>query len=297
MIPFFSIIIPSYNRADLILNTIESVLQQSFEDFELIVVDDGSTDNTDEVVKSITDSRFSYHKKKNSERGATRNFGIKKAKGKYISFIDSDDLMYSNALQNAYEHLVDMDFPHCFAQAFEVRELITSKLLHAPANFETKTINEQLIRGNFLGCIGVFIQNEILQEINFEEDRMFAGTEDWLLWLRLSARHPFYFSNIVCACMIEHQNRSVLSFSEDKLLYRSKNLRDKLLGDDIFIERYGQKVVEQIFAHMLSYTALHLAMSRKKSRAIKYLVDAVKANFFELFTRRTLGIFKTILMK
>lgn len=297
MTPFFSIIIPSYNRADLILNTIYSILQQSYADFELIVVDDGSTDDTEEVIKSVTDSRFYYYKKENSERGATRNFGIAKAKGKYISFIDSDDLMYANALQNAHQNLRDLNLPVCYAQAFEVKELGTSKLLQAPASFASQTINEQIIKGNFLGCIGVFVKNEVLQELKFEEDRLFAGTEDWLLWLLLAARYPFYFSNTVCASMIEHQNRSVLSFSEEKLLYRSKHLRAVLLSDDIFIARFGKPVVDQIYAHMLSYTALHLAMSGKKNRAIKYLIDAVRMNCAELLQRRTLGIFKTILIK
>ena len=297
MNPFFTIIVPSYNRADLIGKTIESILQQQFSNFELIVVDDGSSDNTDEVVKAFQDDRFFYFKKENGERGATRNYGIRLSKGRYITFIDSDDLLYPNSLQNAYDNLLNLEYPQCFAQAFEVIDVDSSKQLQAPASFETNTINEQLIEGNFLGCIGVFVKNEVLQQLNFEEDRMFAGTEDWLLWLQLSARFPFYFSNVVCACMIEHQNRSVLSFSEEKLLYRSNHLKDKLLEDNIFVERYGLKVVHGIFAHMLSYTALHLAMSGKKGRAIKYLIDAGKANFSELFKRRTLGIFKTILMK
>lgn len=297
MNPFFTIIVPSYNRAELILKTINSVLDQTFNDFELIVVDDGSTDDTDNVVKVITDKRFFYYKKQNGERGATRNFGIRKAKGQYITFIDSDDLMYPHALQNAWDAIDKLGSPNCFAQAFEVLDALSGKQLQAPTFVPSEKINELLLLGNFLGCIGVFVKNEILQTINFEEDRKFAGTEDWLLWLRLSARYPFHYSNCVCASMIEHENRSVLSFSEEKLLYRSNQLKTLLAQDEDFLTAFGEGALNKIYAHMLSYTALHLAMAHKKGAAIKYFCKAITINSSELFTRRTLGIFKTILLK
>jgi glycosyltransferase involved in cell wall biosynthesis len=295
MLPFFSIIVPSYNRASLIIRTIDSILQQSFADFELIVVDDGSTDNTDEVIMQITDSRFSYFKKENGERGATRNFGIEMAKGEYVTFIDSDDIMYVHALQNAFESLKKNEMPQCFAQAFEVVDISSGKQVQPPKFIESASINEIIIKGNFLGCIGVFVKNEVLKQIHFQEDRMFAGTEDWLLWLQLAARYPFYYSNTVCACMIEHENRSVLGFSEEKLLYRTNFLKQKLLDDEVFIQKYGIKAVDKIYAHMLSYTSLHLAISGKNKKAILCFLKAIKCSCKELFTRRTLGIFKTII--
>jgi glycosyltransferase involved in cell wall biosynthesis len=297
MSPFFTVIIPSYNRADLILKTIHSVLTQTFTDFEVIVVDDGGTDNTDQVLEEITDSRLVYFKKENSERGATRNFGIKIAKGRYITFIDSDDLMYVHALQHAYDKLLSLEYPSCFAQAFEVVDSSSSKLMQSATLVKTDTINEQILKGNFLGCIGVFVKNEILQIINFEEERMFAGTEDWLLWLRLAARYPFYYSNTVCASMIEHEQRSVLSFSEQKLKFRTDFLKEKLQGDTVFTNKFGADAIKKIYAHMLSYTSLHLAMSGKKWRAIQYFFQSIQINSAELFSRRTLGIAKNILIK
>ena len=100
--PFFSIIIPTYNRANLISISIESVLKQTFTDFELIIVDDGSTDNTSEVVGNYTDNRIFYYKKVNEERGAARNYGIKKSCGEYVNFLDSDDFFDANHLEVAY---------------------------------------------------------------------------------------------------------------------------------------------------------------------------------------------------
>jgi len=104
--PTVSVIIPTYNRAHTIGRAIKSVLNQTYQDFEIIVVDDGSTDNTEEVVKSFRDKRIRYiQHKKNKGAAAARNTGIKSAKGKYIAFQDSDDddngyRKNSRALQN-----------------------------------------------------------------------------------------------------------------------------------------------------------------------------------------------------
>lgn len=90
--PFFSIIIPTYNRSHLIRETIRCVLEQTFSDFELILIDDASTDDTPSVIQEIDDSRIRYIKnEKNLERSASRNKGIDLAQGKFICFCDSDD--------------------------------------------------------------------------------------------------------------------------------------------------------------------------------------------------------------
>lgn len=293
----FSIVVPTYNRANLIGATLDSLLQQSFKDYEIIVVDDGSTDDTEAVVLSIKDPRIIYCRKENAERGAARNFGIQKAKGNYVTFIDSDDLMYPYALQNAFDNIQKYNFPYCFAQAFEVKDATTGRQIQAPQKMSSATINKEIIQGNFLACIGVFVHRDVLKNIHFEEDRLFAGTEDWLLWLRLAARYPFYYSNLVCAAMIEHSSRSVLSFSEEKLLYRTNFLKKKLSTDPLFIDYYGLKVVENIYAHMLTYTSLHLAIMKKNKKALSYLFQGIRINLTELFTRRTLGILKTIFIK
>lgn len=100
--PFFSVIIPSYNRAHLIAATLRSVVSQSFTDWEILLIDDGSTDNTKEVVGSFADSRIKYFYQQNAERSAARNNGISKATGQFICFLDSDDVWLPNHLQTMY---------------------------------------------------------------------------------------------------------------------------------------------------------------------------------------------------
>lgn len=92
MSPRVSVVIPTYNRAQFIASAIESVLTQTFGDFELIVVDDGSTDRTSEIVTSISDPRLVFVRQDNAGRSTARNRALALAKGAYIAFLDSDDL-------------------------------------------------------------------------------------------------------------------------------------------------------------------------------------------------------------
>ena len=97
--PFFSIIIPVYNKETFLENTIKSVLQQSFTDFELIIINDGSTDNSESKIKSFSDPRITYLKKENGGVSTARNLGIEMAAASYITFIDADDYWYPNFLE------------------------------------------------------------------------------------------------------------------------------------------------------------------------------------------------------
>jgi glycosyltransferase involved in cell wall biosynthesis len=101
--PFFSVVIPTYNRADKLRNTLAAILNQKFSDFEVIVMDDGGEDETDEVINSLNDKRFTYFKKKNSGPLLTRAEAAEKAKGDWIAFCDSDDIWRDDYLQSLYE--------------------------------------------------------------------------------------------------------------------------------------------------------------------------------------------------
>ena len=112
--PFFSIIIPVYNREKLIVPAIECVIGQTFPSWELLIIDDASTDNTANVIKKICnlDERIKYIKHPiNKERGAARNTGIENAKGSYICFLDSDDFFLENHLEIFYQAIKTRNFP------------------------------------------------------------------------------------------------------------------------------------------------------------------------------------------
>ena len=100
--PDISIIVPIYNAERFIKKCIDSLLNQTKQELEFILINDGSTDNTESIIKKYTDKRIKYFKNKNQGIGKTRNFGISKAKGKYLMFIDSDDYIAENACEELY---------------------------------------------------------------------------------------------------------------------------------------------------------------------------------------------------
>ena len=103
MAPVVSVIIPTFNRASLLQDAIDSVSAQTFGDWELWVVDDGSTDDTEVVVRSVPDPRIQYVRQDNQGVGAARNLGIDCARGDWIAFLDSDDMWLPNCLEAKLE--------------------------------------------------------------------------------------------------------------------------------------------------------------------------------------------------
>src|SRR5687767_1849902 len=107
----FSIIIPTYNRASFIEKTIHSVLNQTCQDFEIIIVDDGSTDNTEDIIKKINNEKIIYLKIQNSERGFARNYGVQHSSGDYVTFLDSDDILLPHHFSNSFESIKKYNHP------------------------------------------------------------------------------------------------------------------------------------------------------------------------------------------
>src|SRR5260221_1616030 len=198
--PSFSIVLPTYNRAHLIDNTLSSILNQRFHNFEVLIVDDGSKDNTEEVVSRFSDARIRYYKKQNGERGAARNYGASKARGHYINFFDSDDLMYPNHLSVAQEFINSKGDPEFFHLGYDYK-LEDGSLIKLANSFQKSTADLVLF-DNKLSCNGVFIRKDIAADYPFEETRVLASSEDWELWIRLLSRFPFHFSNEVTSSVI-----------------------------------------------------------------------------------------------
>ena len=291
--PFFSIVIPTYNRANFIGNTIESLINQTFTDFEIIVVDDGSTDNTGEVVKAIADPRVFYYKKENAERGAARNYGAQKAQGKYINFFDSDDLAYPNHLAEAKKLIDKHNNPEVFALGYDIKNE-AGKIIRKREPFTN--INKQLIYGNLLSCNGVFVRKDIALQHPFSEIRELSASEDYLLWLQLASKFTFYFSNTSTSAIIEHDNRSVLSINKEKLIKRKELMLAMALNDSIIHSFYKNKI-NILKANTYSYIALHLAMANEKKEARNYFIKTLKISPAYLFTKRSLAIVKYLFFR
>ena len=290
---FFSIIIPTYNRADFILNALNSVFAQTYKNFEVIVVDDGSTDNTEALLKGMKDPRFIYIKKENKERAAARNAGVRMAQGEYITFLDSDDLLYPDHFETAFHFIGSNNHPEFFHLAYHIKD-DKGNLLQKTIPYKGN-MNDKIIFGNFLSCIGVFIRRDIALQHPFNEDRGLSGSEDWELWVRLCARYPLKYSNTVTSTMIHHEARSVVTTDKDKIIRRIELLKKYLFEDEAVQLRYG-KYKKVVNSDLYTYLALHLAMTKEYSKeAIKYLALSFKAYPPVILTRRFYATIKNIL--
>ncbi len=188
MSPLVSVIIPTHNRAQLLPCAVSSVLGQTYENLELIIVDDGSTDNTLEVVKGFQDPRILYLCHENS-RGApaARNIGIQHAKGEYIAFLDDDDEWLPHKLKRQLEALSQLH--HQVGVAY-------CKYERLYPNGETRIIGERfsqrrLLHHNFVGTPTLLMHRECLEADLFDEG--LPRGQDWELCLRLSQRYEFIF--------------------------------------------------------------------------------------------------------
>ncbi len=295
MNPFFSIVIPTYNRGHLLEKTVQTVLGQSFTDFELLVVDDGSSDNTGEVIKEImaaSTARISYLKQINSERAAARNNGLKNASGAYVLFFDSDDTLYPNHLQVAYDYIVQNNRPEFMHLRYDVKN-DAGKITKEGPVFDTPP-NKQLIKGNFLSCNGVFIRKDIALANPFNENRKLSAMEDWELWLRLGAMYPIHYVNTITSSIINHDERSVVITKKEALVDRAE-LLVYLVTHNPAVMAYYKTGIRRFRSSCYSYVALHLSLTGHYKRyTLRYLVKSVVQWPASVFHRRFFATIKRL---
>ncbi|MEO8151196.1 MAG: glycosyltransferase [Bacteroidia bacterium] len=291
---FFSIVIPTYNRAAFINATVQSVLQQTYTNFEVIVVDDGSTDNTEEVINKLTHPRLFYFKKENAERGAARNFGVRKAKGDYITFLDSDDLLMPHHFAIAADFIKENKQPEIFHHAYNFINEDGVELQRL--NFTKGDFNKQLIvKGNLMSCMGVFLRNDIAKQFPFNEDYALSGTEDHELWLRLAARYEIKHLNTVTASLVQHDTRSVMEVNPQKLIQRLELFIKYVSADKAFQKKYGL-LIPAMKAQAWSYIALHFALTHSHYKeGMEFFKKAFKVYPEFIFQKRFYVIAKHLM--
>jgi len=215
-VPIFSVIIPTYNRANLLEIAIKSVLEQEFSNFELIVVDDGSEDHTRQVVNAFEDSRIQYHYQKNQERSTARNNGIHFAKAKYICFLDDDDYYLPNYLSTFYDELSKEDFPDIilrtgFIQMENDQEIGKSDSFDLDAGINPT----EFCAYHFCAVYTLCIPKVFLLEHDFPV--AFRHWQDTHLILRLLALYPFRQLDAYTYAYIQHSkmgSRSIYHFPD-----------------------------------------------------------------------------------
>ncbi len=286
----FSVVIPAYNREAHIANAINSVLAQKYENFEVIIVDDGSTDKTAEVVKSFTDPRVKYFFQENRERAAARNTGVRNATGDFITFLDSDDEFLPAHLQTVNKFISDNPSYEVFCTSFKLVSDRKTIINHLPSDIRGNLIGE-----NFLSCNGVFLSAEAARQFPFIEDRSMAGLEDWELWLRIASLKKMIGNNEITTQMNNHADRSVLQTSRENIEQRFESFYHHVLSNPD-IKMFYKNSLHVLKAGCETYIALHLALTKKnRGIAFKHLLRGICYSPAIIFKRRFYAILKRIL--
>lgn len=190
-IPIISVVIPVYNGEKTIQETIESVLKQTYQEFEIIAIDDGSQDNTLAIINSIQDQRIKVFSYPNAGLSASRNRGFARASGEFIAFLDADDLWTQDKLESQLE-LLQQNPQAAVAYSWTDHIDESGKFLK-PASYTSCSGNiyERLLIGNFLSCgSNTLIRAESLKQVGGFDESLKAA-EDWDMWLRLAPRYDF----------------------------------------------------------------------------------------------------------
>lgn len=228
--PAITVIIPTHNSHGLVIDAIESVLSQTFPDVELIVVDDGSTDNTREIIAAIQDPRLIYIYQPNRERSAARNAGLSAAQGAYIAFLDDDDFFLPEKLElqlqalaeDAAAGVVYSDVLLCDSQGHRLEIAATAM---GAQGHPTGDIFEALTRKNFLTIGAALVRRTCLPPaIRFDES--INAFEDWDFWLRVAQEHGFTYQASPVACYRMHG--AMTSHNRQKMWRGALTVRQKL---------------------------------------------------------------------
>lgn len=214
----FSVIIPLYNKELSIANTIKSVLNQTFEDFEIIVVNDGSTDNSRKVVEEISDPRIRLVEQHNKGVSAARNTGIKEAKNEWIALLDGDDIWEKDHLEEVSRMMKSLP-PSAkrkvYATSFQYSNKLNSNS-NSSEIFEVKNYFKAARRRTIIWTSIVVINRSCFNKVGFFNEDLNRG-EDLDLWARLAKEYIIVKSSRITATYrIEAENRSTSSFNIEK---------------------------------------------------------------------------------
>lgn len=259
-------VLPTYNRADVLPRAINSVLAQTYEVLELLVVDDGSTDDTREVVSRFDDERVVYLRHEENEGvGAARNTGISHARGEFIAFQDSDDEWHNEKLAAQMEvfetappevGVVYTGFHQKYPDGSE---------RYVPNEPREGDIHSTLLRHNFVSVQTTAVRSRCFDRVGGFDERM-PRLVDWELWIRLSEQFEF---RVIDAPLVTAYVRPD-GISSDRIALAEAR--------ELLVEKHGNRFDEELLADHL-FRAGHAALKAgRASTGREYLSSAVKTN-------------------
>lgn len=283
-----SIIIPCFNQSRFLEDSLLSILKQSYSDWECIIIDDGSQDNTEEIASRWcrNDNRFSYYYQKNQGLSAARNSGLKKAKGSYIQFLDADDFLHKKKIERSLD-LIKNQKANVIVSDFKVFDNISSEYQKPFCELNQDILNLRAILFNWDKTFNIpihcgFFSKEILEGINFKET--LKSKEDWIFWLEL-------FNKDHVKANFLNENLAFYRMHPDSLSRNSENMSvNSAKARELLPEIISNKDCIEYYLQEIKHKELRISQLQKhignfeKSRSFK-LVKNLK-RFLKLDNNR-----------
>lgn len=225
--PFFSVVIPLFNKEKHLHACLESVVNQSFVDFEIVVVNDGSTDKSVALLENFSDQGLKVYNQKKQGVSAARNYGIAQAKGNYIALLDADDTWENNHLQELHQAIQKFPEAGLYCNAYQLRypnQIVVQAKYTLPAKRMAICVVEDYFKASLqhplANCNAVAFPKKAFEKIG-GFDTEFQRSEDILLWIRLALHFPVVFNSAVTSTydktVVHSLSKLVENHSEYKL--------------------------------------------------------------------------------
>ncbi|MDA3838156.1 MAG: glycosyltransferase family 2 protein [Candidatus Delongbacteria bacterium] len=270
-----SIIIPTHNRAELLKRAIESALNQTYSKHEIIVIDDGSTDNTKEIVDSFKNMRIKYLKNESSLGGAgTRNVGIKHSSGEFIAFLDDDDIWYNNKLELQIKKIRESEEAVLCTCGLRV---LYSKSKLKYFNFpKLKDVDfNSMLFNNRVGITSTaLVKKAAIDEVG-PFDISLPAREEYELWIRLSKIGKLVSVNKPLLDYYIHEDQKQISANINKFIKANKLIQQKYSAD---YKQFSSKKISQLRADNLFQYSTIAINNRNNLKALKYITKSIFAD-------------------
>jgi glycosyltransferase involved in cell wall biosynthesis len=277
--PLVSVVIAAYNCGRFLSDAVNSVLKQTYRNLEILLVDDGSTDTTQEVIAGFSDPRLRSFYQANQGQAAAKNKGITEANGEFIAFLDADDLWHSKKLE--------MQIP-LFSRSREIGVVYTKLSLidqrGNPINTPDRVhhsgyITEKLLFDNCVTGMTSIIRHECIDKVGLFNENLPMGI-DYDLWLRISLEYQFYFFDAITYYYRQWEGQ--MSHNSAKRMECAFQIMDSFFASNP--GRIEQSVINRAYAH--TYVTRGMATYSKSGNSLYALKDYLKALTLHCYDKR-----------
>mgnify|MGYP000426178385 FL=1 len=269
-IPLVSVVVPCYNHEKYVKETIESIINQTYKNIELIVIDDGSKDGSVQVIQEMADKYgFTFIHRPNKGLSATLNEGIKLSKGKYFSAIASDDILFLEKIEKQVKFMEsNPKYGMCYGKIVYFEDSIKNTSEYSNSNKQGWVFDDLLNYGCFIPAPSTFMRKEVFETVGEYDENLWI--EDWDMWLRISQKYQVGYIDEYLAYYRKHDTN--ISSQSLKMYKAEKQILEKYKDYENFDNVIKNKKI--VWFSLLS--------RKYKKEAMKYFMHSIKYLFVDI---------------